>query len=75
MAISNITPTWQTNYWGDGQSFKSQYGDSGEPVINTQTIGYWGDGQAWLYPFQNTQSGGAVHQPTYFILINMAGLN
>ena len=73
--ITNTTPTYKTNFYGDGKSFPAQYGDPGEPVINTETIGYWGDGQAFLYPFQNTQSGGAVHQKTYFILMQMGGLN
>ena len=74
MAISNIDNT-TNGFWEDGQSFKAPFGDPAEPVINTEQIGFWQDGQVWLYPFQNTQSGGAVHQPTYFILFNMFGVN
>ena len=69
--ITNTTPTYKTNFYGDGKSFPAQYGDPGEPVINTETIGYWGDGQAFLYPFQNTQSGGGVTMPMQIQIIKM----
>ena len=71
MATTNVVNTATQRYWGDGQPFKAEYGDPGEPVITTETMQYWGDGQPFLWPFQNVPSG-SVGNPTQLLIINIS---